>query len=171
MAPTRREPRPAAASGAGSSAASPEEALALALAHGRAAAAEALAAIHALLDAATLATSGEPSASHGLLGPVARTLEGLAADLDAQRADASGPLLASLAAALDAEIARWEERAVDDRDARAVLRAFLGLRELLWEIGVRPTRPADATPRRREPQRSARPRARAPRVQRVPVEG
>jgi hypothetical protein len=171
MAAKRREPPPAAAPGAGAPPASAEEALASALAHGRAATAEALAAIQALLDAAALATSGEPSSRHRLLGPVARTLEELSANLDAQRADGSGPLLASLAAALDAEIARWEQRAVDDGDARAVLRAFLGLRELLWEVGVRPTRPADATPWRHEPRRAGRPRGRAPRVQRVPVEG
>jgi hypothetical protein len=47
-----------------------------------------------------------------------------------------------------------------------VLRAFLGLRELLWEFGVR--RPDDGAAGSR-PRRAAR-RAR-PRVQRVRVEG
>jgi hypothetical protein len=43
-----------------------------------------------------------------------------------------------VAAALDAEIARWEASSRDDPEARAVLRAFLGVREILWEVGLRP---------------------------------
>jgi hypothetical protein len=150
---------------------SAEEALASAARHARAALAETLAALRALLDAASLATSGEPAETRRLLGPLARTLEALAADLDHAGRDGSRSVLAAIAEALDAEIARWELRARDDTDARAVLRAFLGLRELLWEFGVR--RPEPTTPRRPsdpDPRPAAARRAR-PRVQRVRVEG
>ena len=141
---------------------SPGQALARAGGHARIALAESLRALEALLDAASLATSGAPAQTGRLLGPLARTLEELAGGLAASGGDAR-PLLAAVAEALDAEIARWELRARDDADARAVLRAFLGLRELLWEFGVRPAGPGS---RPRRPARRARPR-----VQRVPVEG
>jgi hypothetical protein len=133
-----------------------EEALARAREHGRLALAETLTALQALLDAAALAGSGRPLQSHRQLAPLARLLEGLASRLGG---DGPEPLLASIAEALDVEIARWEQRARDDLDARAVLRAFLGLREILWELGVRPG-----------PQRP-RQRPAGPRIQRVPVQG
>jgi hypothetical protein len=136
-----------------------EEALARAREHGRLAAAETLTAIQALLDAAALAGSGRPSRAHRQLAPLARLLEGLASDLARRGGDGPEPLIASVAEALDIEIARWEKRARDDLDARAVLRAFLGLREILWELGVRPG------PKR------ARQRPARPRIQRVPVQG
>jgi hypothetical protein len=85
-------------------------------------------------------------------------------------------LLDSISEALDTEIARWEERAGNDIEARAVLRAFIGLRELLWEFGVRRGSEggeSDAASRR-APRKAGRasPRGRKrPRVQRVPVEG
>jgi hypothetical protein len=80
-------------------------------------------------------------------------------------------LLAAIAEALDAEIARWELRAQDDADARAVLRAFLGMRELLWEFGVRRSQ-AGGPPREDEAIHRPAPARRArPRVQRVRVEG
>jgi hypothetical protein len=145
-----------------------EEALARAREHGRLAAAETLTAIQALLDAAALAGSGRPSRAHRQLAPLARVLEGLASDLGRRGGDGPEPLLASIAEALDVEIARWEKRARDDLDARPVLRAFLGLREILWELGVRPGRSASAP--RPGPQR-ARQRPAGPRIQRVPVQG
>ena len=146
------------------------EALARAAAHGRIALAESARAVQALLDAASLATGGEPAAAGRLLGPLSRALEALALQLDAEAGEAAPGLLGAIAEALDGEIARWELRARDDADARAVLRAFLGLRELLWELGVRrPGEGADgaagasrARPVRRHPR---------PRVQRVRVEG
>jgi hypothetical protein len=150
---------------------SAEEALARAARHMRAALAEILSALRALLDAAALATSGEPAETRRLLGPLARTLEGLVADLDGAGRGGSLAVLSAIALALDGEIERWERRARDDADARAVLRAFLGLRELLWEFGVRhphadgPLRPSEPGPRP-----GAARRAR-PRVQRVRVEG
>jgi hypothetical protein len=147
------------------------EAFARARDHARLAAAEAVAAFRALLDAAALAASGAPS---GELSGLAGLSERLA-ELDAalrEGTPGANALVGALAAALDAEIARWEEQSADDPEARAVLRAFLGLRELLWELGVRA--PA---------QRSESPRARSgasapsgggaarPKVRRVPVEG
>jgi hypothetical protein len=157
-----------AAPGASTPAETAGQAFARAGGHARAALAESLRAVEALLDAASLATSGAPAQTRRLFGPLARTLDDLAGELDASSKDAR-PLLAAVADALDAEIARWELRAREDADARAVLRAFLGLRELLWEFGVRrPEDAAGAVPgaRPRRPARRARPR-----VQRVRVEG
>ena len=136
-----------------------EEALARAREHGQLAVAELLTTLQALLDAAALAGSGKPLQAHPQFAPLARVLEGLASDLARRGGDGPESLLASIAEALDIEIARWEKRARDDLDARAVLRAFLGLREILWELGVRPG-----------PQR-ARQRPAGPRIQRVPVQG
>jgi hypothetical protein len=145
-----------------------EEALARAASHARSALAETLRTLDALLDATSLAAHGAPARTRRLLGPLARALEGLAADLDGS--GGARPLIAALAEALDAEIARWELRAREDADARAVLRAFLGLRELLWEFGVRrpedPERGGGGARPRPGPARRARPR-----VQRVRVEG
>jgi hypothetical protein len=129
--------------------------------------------LRALLDAASLAASGAPAASHAGAATLTRTLERWSSQLSGD-GDA-GSLLASLADALDAEIARWQERARgEDPEARAVLRAFLGVRELLWELGVRSReRPAPAPVRRRGERGQvggSAPRGRQ-RVQRVPVEG
>ena len=87
--------------------------------------------IHALLDAASLASNGQPSQSNPWLGPLGRLLESLSDGLIGEPSKTAEPLLQAVAEALDVEIARWEQRARDDGDARAVLRAFLGLRELL----------------------------------------
>ena len=138
-----------------------EQALERSRRHGRAALAEALACMQALLDAASLATSGVPAASHGILGRLATSLGNAAAGLTPSGDNEE--LLEAVASALDEEITRWEQRAQDDPDARAVLRAFLGVRELLWELGIRRERgprPGGA--------RAARPE---PRVQRVRVQG
>lgn len=141
-----------------------QQALARARLHGRAAAAEALAALRALLDAAALAAGGSEAEASRVLGPAARLLDELGERLSSE-AGLPSSLLAAVAEALDVEIGRWEQRARDDADARAVLRAFLGLRELLWEFGVRA---------RGEPggeARGSRPRPGRGRVQRVRVEG
>jgi hypothetical protein len=144
------------------------EALARARRHAKSAVAESLEAVRALLDAASLAVSGTAADANPLFEPVerwiARASHGWAAD-----GGLSAGLASEIAAALDAEIARWEERAKRDDDARPVLRAFLGLREVLWELGVRaPRREGGADPRasERTPPRSA-PGPR--RVQRVAV--
>ena len=150
---------------------SAEEALGRAREHARSAVAELLQALHALLDAATLATGGAPAAEHPVLAQLAQMLAGLAADLSPGGSASPDSVLAAVAQALDVEIARWEKRARQDPDARSVLRAFLGLRELLWEFGVRPggSGPAPAHPPEKPP-RAGR-RASPPRVQRVRVEG
>ena len=166
------ESEPAADGSAGHAApASVEQALARAQAHARTAAAEGLAAARALLDAAALATRGSSADTHPVLGPIASLLEGLESQLARRGAIASSRLLEALADALDGEIARWEERAREETEARAVLRAFLGLREVLWELGVR--RGAQGGPSRRA---AGRPRAagvrgrRASRVEHIPVQ-
>jgi hypothetical protein len=132
--------------------------------------------VQALLDAASLAVSGAPSEAHRLLGPLAGILERLATELNADVGRDAAALLDAISQALDSEIVRWEERAGNDVEARAVLRAFIGLRELLWEFGVRHESEGDegdSTPRR-APRKAGRasPRGRKKsRVQRVPVEG
>lgn len=131
--------------GAGASGApSVEEALERARTHARAAAAEGIEALRALLDVGSLSTSGVPADSHRVLARVSTLLEDLAASLGTPNSNRDTSLGRALADAIDIEIARWEARAGDDAEARAVLRAFLGLRELLWEVGVRPTRNAPA---------------------------
>ncbi len=147
-----------------------QDALSRARGHAQMAVAEALAAILALIDAASLASSGELAKANGILAPVTRLLEGLRNQLgDPDRE--SVHLIQSVAEALDAEIARWEQRARDDPDARSVLRAFLGLRELLWEFGVRSgeTTATDgpARPKKAKPKSGSRRKN----VQRVTVEG
>jgi hypothetical protein len=157
------------------------EALTRAARHARLAAAEALAAWRALVDAGALLATGGPSARVRGLGGVSRLTLELEAALRGGTAAGGEALVRALAEALDAEIARWEARSVEDPDARAVLRAFLGLRELLWEVGVRVPAEAAAAPdpagprMRPEPRRpvvaAPRTRRRAARLERVPVEG
>jgi hypothetical protein len=156
----------------------PAEALAEARLHAQRAAAESAAALRALLDAATLAARGEPAAA-GRLAPLAEALERIAAWLHPEGDQSGDAVLRALADGLDAEIARWEAKSREDPEARSVLRAFLAVREVLFEMSTR-----FATPRKEEPvattpsddteERSPRPaRARRPRrrVERVAVEG
>jgi hypothetical protein len=155
----------------------PAEALAEARLHAQRAAAESAAALRALLDAATLAARGEP-ASAGRLAPLAEALERIAAWLHPEGDQSGDAVLRALADGLDAEIARWEAKSREDPEARSVLRAFLAVREVLFEMSTR-----FSTPRQEEPEapipgdteeRSPRPtRARRPRrrVERVSVEG
>jgi hypothetical protein len=153
---------------------SPAEALAEARAHARRAAAEAAAALRALLDAAALAARGEAAAA-GRLAPLAETLDQLSAWLSPEQESDADAVLRALADGLDAEIARWEAKSREDPEARSVLRAFLAVREVLWELGSRfsattseqrPAAPPDDTP---EP--PARRRRARRRVERVAVEG
>jgi hypothetical protein len=153
------------------------EALARARQHGRAATAEALATVRALIDAASLVASGRPSEASRLLGPLAKLLEGLGDELGHDAGDGSSQILDSIARAIDDEIALWEERAQDDTEARTVLRAFLGLREILWEFGFRRSGGEEGA----DPEESASPapsasrrtaaRSRGARIQRVPIQG
>jgi len=117
--------------------------------------------LRALLDLGSLSTSGVPAHSHRILARIAALLEELAASLGTSDSKRNASLGRALADAIDLEIARWEARAEDDPEARAVLRAFLGLRELLWEIGVRPARSASARAAAPDPARRETARARA----------
>lgn len=122
-----------------------EEALRQSATHARNAIAEACLAAVALLDAISLPLTGKPArqagSPAGLAGRGLATLSNRLIDVArlARSADAPLPdeLLVAILDALDAEIARWELRSRSDADARPVLRAFLGLREILWEFGVR----------------------------------
>jgi hypothetical protein len=101
-----------------------------------------VATLQALLDAAALGLTGRASERDALLGPLSRSLAELRALLAPDASLSASSLLGALFDALDAEIARWELRSREDPDARAVLRAFLGVREILWEIGARGDEPA-----------------------------
>ena len=140
--------------------------------HLRRATVEGLEASSALLEAALRASSLYPAAADSLAGELQRNLENLIEAVERQQ-DFQLPAALSdpLARALDAEIARWEARSQTDPNARPVLRAFLGLRELLWEFGVRGSVHA-APPPEANPSRSPdRPRPASPRrVQRFDVE-
>jgi len=116
-----------------------EEALARSLQHARNALSEALLSASALIDAASLATSAQGAGPGPQARPggssLSRTLDELARKLAGK--NATSPTQGGLTRLLDAlegEIARWEMRAEEDPDARTVLRAFLGLREIIWEI-------------------------------------
>lgn len=184
-----------------------DEALRRSARHARNAVAESLLAALALLDAVSIGLAGRPASGEPAredvahpLARLSRRIESLAAMVRADEAGLPDALVRAILEALEVEIGRWEARARDDREARAVLRAFLGLREILWELGVRDgggarkqqeDEPTRATPdeeqspspggrgarRASEPASSDRPSGRAPgrrgrgRVQRIDVEG
>jgi hypothetical protein len=139
-----------------------DRALARARRHAKNAAGEALEAMRALLDATALAVSGDSPSASPLFGSLDRWIARASRSL--AEGGLSDGLAAEIAAALDQEIARWEQRAQHDDDARPVLRAFLGLREVLWELGVR-------TPREGARATAADSASRPRRVQRVAVQG
>jgi len=143
-----------------------EEALQQALAHARDAASEGLLAARSLLDAACIALYREPAAlsveeartridvsdARLALAAMARGLDELASRVRAGvTMPASDGVMQAILDALDAEIGRWEQRSRQDSDARGVLRAFLGLREILWEFGVRPGEEGARRERRADP--------------------
>jgi len=154
----------------------PAEALATARLHARRAAAELAVAVRALVDAAALASEGAP-AGEGRLAPLAGALDAAARWLDPERSESgdAAAVLHALAEGLDAEIARWESRSREDPEARSVLRAFLAVREVLWEMQTRFGRDERQEP----PSEAAAPVPTTPttrkrgkrRVQRVAVEG
>jgi len=174
---------------------SADEALARARQHGLAALAESVQALRALVDAASLAATGAPSDAHASLSGASAWLDQIAEQMQAGAGRRGAPWLDAVARVLDAEIERWETRGRDDPEARAVLRAFLGVREILWEFGLRPGHAERSEPGPREPSRHAgarpaatsfdetpsdslharaqRPSRRAPpvRIERVPVKG
>lgn len=118
--------------------ASVEQALARSLRHARNSGAEALLAARALMDALSILLANEPVARHAQQGsPIAGVASAIENWAHALRGPDSDPASAGLRAvfgALDDEIARWEERAVNDAHAQAVLAAFLGMREILREF-------------------------------------
>jgi hypothetical protein len=153
----------------------PAEALAEARAHALSALAEAVAALRALVDAASLA-AGREGAPARRLAPLAEALASLSAWLSPAGERDADALLRALAEGLDAEIARWEARSREEPEARAVLRAFLAVREVLWELGTRFASPrgtpgAPEEPETAPPERPPRRRRARRRVTRVAVEG
>ncbi|MGH0038119.1 MAG: hypothetical protein ACQGVK_24065 [Myxococcota bacterium] len=151
-----------------------QEALLRARGHARNALSEALLAVRALIDAASIGLSGRTADEGTALGPLVSLLEEASRNLASQDRLA-GPLVEAILDALDHEVRRWEERARDDAEARAVLRAFLGVREILWEFGLR--REGDPAPGAAPdgpvaaPHRSPRSREGRSRVERVRVQG
>jgi len=158
------------------------EALERARQHSRAAATEATAAVRALLDAAALGATGSTSGNIPALQSVRGSLDDLHRWLEGGQA--STGVVIALAEALETEIRRWETRGAEDEEARAVLRAFLGLRELLWELGVRtpagspaaadsPREPSAEAPEVAVPAPTPTPKQapRSAQIHRIPVEG
>jgi len=126
------------------------EALERASFHARQAGVELVAAARAVLDAASIGFSGQPSDANSALSALTQGLDELQARLGDGSTSLPAPIAAALLEALDAEIQRWEQQSAGDPAARPVLRTFLGVREILWEFGVR--RPdADAGARAPEP--------------------
>ncbi|MBW2272036.1 MAG: hypothetical protein JRG96_02095 [Deltaproteobacteria bacterium] len=113
------------------------QALERARAHARLAVSEGVRAARALLDASSLSLGGERPEAFASLGRAAKMLDDLSAGLAGDGLQLSLPVFDAVLTALDVEIGRWENRSQSDPDARAVLRAFLGLREILWEFGMR----------------------------------
>ena len=169
---------------------SADEALARARRHALAALAESTQALRALVDAASFAATGAPSDAHTALAGASAWLDEIAERMQTGAGRHGAPWLDAVAHVLDTEIARWETRGRGDPEARAVLRAFLGVREILWEFGLRPRGTAPSADTRHEPfrrsatspgpsprdglhERAKRPsrRAATTRIQRVPVEG
>ena len=139
------------------------EALARARQHALRALSEALEAGRALVDAASLAATGARASDHPLFAGADAWIAGTSQRL-ARGGGLGAEIGPALAEALDAEIARWQQRAAQEEEARAVLRAFLGLREILWEVGVRPAAgPADE-PRAPRAAEGTRPRRTVERV-------
>jgi hypothetical protein len=123
-----------------------------AVGHAQLALSEGVASARALLDAASIGVSGGPAQDHPKLSEFAWALDRLAAALSGEAPSLRAAALSALLAAIDGEVLRWEIRSRTDDDARAVLRAFLGLREVLWEMGVRRS---DAEPEPESAQRDA----------------
>jgi hypothetical protein len=151
----------------------PAEALAEARLHALRAVAELAVSLRALVDAAALAADGE-IASEGRLAPVAEALEAAARWLDPEREESgdAAAVLRALAEGLETEIERWEARSREDSEARSVLRAFLAVREVLWEMENRFGRPQEPEAEEAPPEvPGARGKRSKRRVQRVAVEG
>jgi len=112
---------------------SPAEALLRARRHARRGVGELVLAVRALLDAAALGLSHQSARNHALFAPLSQILD----DWSEKMGGSDDDIGALILDALEAEIARWESLSRQDEEARSVLRAFLGLREFLWEMGIR----------------------------------
>ena len=134
---------------------SADEAMTRARQHGFAALAECALALRAIVDAASLATTGAPSDANATIAGASTWLDQIAAQLQAGAGRSGAPWLDAVARVLDAEIERWETLGRDDPEARAVLRAFLGVREILWDFGLRSSSRDCADPTVPEPPESA----------------
>ena len=123
-----------------------DEAVGRAREHLRRATLEGLEAATALLEAAS-SVSGTGPATEGLSADLLRGIERILHGLRSHgRFAFPDAITVPLEEALSQEIARWEMRSKSDPAARPVLRAFLGLRELLWELGMRTTHAASDQP-------------------------
>ena len=118
------------------------QALERAIGHASVALSEGVASARALLDAASLIVSELPAEAQPNLAELARALdqvsEALSGNSPSLRATATHALLETI----DSDIARWEVKSRSDDDARSVLRVFMSLREVLWEIGIRREAPS-----------------------------
>ncbi len=151
-----------------------------ALQHAQLAMAEGVAGARALLDVASIGVLGEPAQSHRNLAELARTLDQIEAALSSEAPSFRNAALSTLLGAVDREVTRWEVRSQRDPEARAVLRAFLGMREVLWELGVRKPEPQERDSSRRRPRSDGRSTSHNPadraqrrssRVQRIKIQG
>ena len=132
------------------------------------AALEGLEAARVLLDASLRASGIDRVVPGSVAGEVGEALDALVGALTEGRAFTIPVALgAPLRAALEREIKRWEERSQTDPDARPVLRAFLGLRELLWEFGLRRSDETPSAPQTTNEPSPARPEPPSPRKIRV----
>ena len=112
-----------------------DRALERARAHLRKSMLEGLEGIRALLEAAVHASGGAMPTTDSLTGALQTQIEELISTLRHSASFAMPRVVVEpLSEAVEAEIRRWEERAKNDPDARLVLRAFLGMRELIWEF-------------------------------------
>lgn len=126
------------------------------------AALETLLAARALMDATFAASGLDRSAPDSLAAEIERGLDGwIEALREGRSIELPAALVDPLVRALGAEIERFEKHSATDSTARPVLRALLALREILWELGVRPhpTAPEAPGPTANEAASDAEPRA------------
>jgi hypothetical protein len=132
---------------------------------------EGLEGLRALLEAVAHASGQTSASTDSLIGQIQTQIEDLIS-MVRDRASFVLPkiVLLPLNEAVETEIKRWQERAKHDPDARLVLRAFLGMRELIWEFS-HPRGGADGpaeTRTKRTPKKPAEPTRN--RVQRFDIE-
>ena len=113
-----------------------EEALVQSRQHARLALSEVLRSVSCLIDAAALALGAgqNPILDTGWTALVSAIDEvaGKLAGVRVEETQADG--VSEILTALEVEIARWKGRASQDEHAQAVLIAFMGLHEMVWEM-------------------------------------